>query len=350
MMYKKILGTIAVAGAVVSVGHINANAQTFNYKRVGNLGNYSYVHMREKPTVDSDIVLNLSKGRKVKIISEYDDWSKVSYDGQIGYISNYYLVGNSSNDNELHTRYRASLRRYVNLQHNNWNNISRAKYNKYINPSNNNKYEFLRVNTYRDISISKLNHILRGKGVLSGMGSAINNASREYNIDPVYLAAQTILETGYGESRLAKGVRINSIADTNRPIYRNGLLVGYKMIKLSRPVVVYNLYGIGARDNLRGFNNRAFILGTTYAYKKGWTSINKAIYGAAKFLSQNYIHNSYYNQNTPYKLRYIPDVNNIWHEYATQPEYAENIGRLIDSYKYIYERDNSYQFDKPVFS
>ena len=47
------------------------------------------------------------------------------------------------------------------------------------------------------------------------------------------------------------------------------------MIKLSKPVTVYNLFGIGAYDNLPTFTNRALILGTTYAYNKGWTSVEK---------------------------------------------------------------------------
>ena len=46
------------------------------------------------------------------------------------------------------------------------------------------------------------------------------------------------------------------------------------MIKLSKPVTVYNLFGIGAKDNSSVFPNRALILGTTYAYNRGWRSPN----------------------------------------------------------------------------
>ncbi len=54
------------------------------------------------------------------------------------------------------------------------------------------------------------------------------------------------------------------------------------MIPLSKPVTVYNLFGIGAKDNSSVFPNRALILGTTYAYNRGWTSIENAIKGLCR--------------------------------------------------------------------
>ena len=47
---------------------------------------------------------------------------------------------------------------------------------------------------------------------------------------------------------------------------------------------VYNLYGIKAYDNAPQLG------GFSYAYYQGWTSVDKAIQGAAKYVSDNYIH------------------------------------------------------------
>ena len=359
MNNKKILTTFAIASIIIASGHMQAKAASFQKAVVTNLGSYSYLHLRSSATTNSSIIDNIPVGAKLNIIAENDGWAKVEYDGTIGFVSTYYLNDlntisssvNSKGSRTIYTSYNTSMSNYANMQNDVWSETKASTYKKYINPQNaSSRYEFLRIDRYRDISVSKLNNVLSNKGVLKGQAQVMNDAARRYNIDPVYLTAQTVLETGYGESTLAEGVTISSIADVNHPIYSNGNLVGYRMIKLSQPVTVFNLFGIGARNNLPGFNNRALILGTTYAYKHGWTSVPKAIYGAAKFLSNTYVNNATYNQNTPYKLRYTSNLNNVWHEYATKPYYADSIGSLISQYSSVYENSDSFLFDKPVFS
>ena len=44
--------------------------------------------------------------------------------------------------------------------------------------------------------------------------------------------------------------------------------------------------------------------------RKGWTSISKALEGAAAYLSSGYIH-SKYKQNTIFKLRYTPNKGSV---------------------------------------
>ncbi|MGL4762563.1 MAG: N-acetylglucosaminidase [Sarcina sp.] len=355
MNNKKILTTLAIAGAIIATGHVQAKAATFQKAVVTNLGGYSHLHLRSSATTDSSIIENIPKDSKLNVIAEKNGWAKVEYDGTIGFVSSYYLddlngSSNSNTPNMVYTKYNTSINNYAKMQNDIWDATSVSQYKKYINPSNaSSKYEFLRIDRYREINISGLNEALSNEGVLQGQAQVMNDAAKTYNIDPIYLAAQTILETGYGESTLAQGVTISSIADTNHPIYNDGKLVGYKMIKLSHPVTVFNLFGIGARNNLRGFNNRALILGTTYAYNQGWTSVPKAIYGAARFLSNTYVNNSTYNQNTPYKLRYTADLNSVWHEYATKPYYGQSIGQLINQYSYLYSNSDNFLFDKPAF-
>ena len=356
MNNKKILTTLAIAGAIIATGHIQAKAESFNTAVVANLGGYPSLHLRSSATTNSSIIENIPKGSRLNIIAQKNGWAKVEYEGTIGFVSSYYLEdtnqsSTTSGSNTVYTNYNTSISNYANMQNEVWSGTSVSEYKKYINPENaSSKYEFLRIDRYRPISVSGLNRVLDNKGVLEGQAQVMNNAANRYNIDPIYLAAQTILETGYGESTLAQGVTISSIADTNHPIYSNGRLVGYRMIKLARPVTVFNLFGIGARNNLPGFSNRALILGTTYAYKQGWTSVPRAIYGAAKFLSSTYVNNSVYNQNTPYKLRYSSNLANVWHEYATKPYYGASIGSLISKYSYLYDNSDTFLFDKPVFS
>ena len=351
MRSKHIITSIAIAGAVVSVGNIHANAQALNSGIIGNLGTYKSVHMRSSATVKSKIIDNIENGTKIKIIEQASDWSKVEYEGTIGFVSSYYINEvNSLSNNTITTNYNTNVNTYVNLQRKSWGGTNEDTYKKYIDPSNiHSKYEFLRIDRYRNINISGLNQVLENQGVLEGQAQVINDAANNYNIDPVYLTAQSILETGNGQSKLATGVTIDEIANVNKPIFQNGQLIGYQMIKLSKPVTVFNLFGIGARNNLSGFNNRALILGTTYAYKQGWTSVPKAIYGAAKFLSNIYVNNHNFNQNTPYKLRYINGNQNIWHEYATTPYYANSIGKLIKEYSYLYNSNDKFLYDIPVF-
>ena len=105
----------------------------------------------------------------------------------------------------------------------------------------------------------------------------------------------------------------------------------------------YNLYGIKAVDAAPQ------LCGFTYAYNQGWTSVDKAINGAAKYVSKWYIHNSTYRQDTLYKFRYHPKVAYIWHQYATDPGYARSIGNLMYKYKNVYTGSSPLSYEKPVF-
>ena len=318
------------------------------------------LNVRKEANTSSQIVGILNSGESVEILGEENGFYKINYKGQEAYASKNYINifdGNSTVNpgldigNASKTNYGVSLNEYIKLQQrNNPSNYSYSEFEKYINPAKaTNKLQFLRIDKFRSVNVSGLSSRLNNKGVLTGQGQAFVNAARAFNIDPLYLVAQCLHETGNGTSKLAKGVTITEIADESRPIYNgNGQLVGYHMIKLSKPVTVYNLFGIGAKDNSSVFPNRALILGTTYAYNRGWTSIENAIKGAAEFVSLNYVHSSRYNQNTLYKMRYNQNISNIWHQYATTPWYASSIADIMSSYQDLY-LENNFTFDVPVF-
>lgn len=98
----------------------------------------------------------------------------------------------------------------------------------------------MRVDTFREIDpevfygyynnqieiYCRINKMSKKKSVLYGRknAKALLGAAKKYNLDPVYFACQTFLESAYGTSTLAKGHKI-----------------GKKK--------VYNLYGIKAYDN-----------------------------------------------------------------------------------------------------
>ena len=87
---------------------------------------------------------------------------------------------------------------------------------------------------------------------------------------------------------------------------------------------------------------------------KAGQSVDAAIYGAAKYEAQtmiDYIHNQTYHQNTLYKFRYNPNINYLWHEYATDPSYAKQIATIMYSqFRSVYRSDVSFTYDKPHFN
>ena len=331
-----------------------------NSKKTGVVTASKGLNVRKEANTSSQIIGILNSGESVEIIGEENGFYKITYKGQEAYASkNYINIFNSNSNvnpgldigNASKTNYGVSLNEYIKLQQrNNPSNYSHSELEKYINPAKaTNKLQFLRIDKFRSVNVSGLISRLSNKGVLTGQGQAFINAAKAFNIDPIYLVSQCLHETGNGTSKLAKGVTITEIADESRPIYNGtGQLVGYHMIKLSKPVTVYNLFGIGAKDNSSVFPNRALILGTTYAYNRGWTSIENAIKGAAEFVSLNYVHSSRYSQNTLYKMRYNQNVSNIWHQYATTPWYASSIADIMRSYQDLY-LENNFTFDVPVF-
>ena len=59
---------------------------------------------------------------------------------------------------------------------------------------------------------------------------------------------------------------------------------------MPKPVKVYNFFGIGAIDG------SANLSGAEAAYSNGWTSVEATIDGSAKWIANNYIKSSKYNQ------------------------------------------------------
>lgn len=196
----------------------------------------------------------------------------------------------------------------------------REEVESFVDPSNliggYNKYQFLDLGEQNGISEEVLDTYLKGKGILSGKGATFKLASELYNVSEVYLVIHSCLETGNGKSQLANGIEYNG-------------------------TTVYNMFGIGAVDDdpIGG--------GAKYAYEHGWMSPESAIDGGAEWISENYINNSKYRQNTLYKMRWNPEQPGV-HQYATDVEWAskqaKNMSAMFEAFPLA-----SYKYEIPVY-
>ena len=262
----------------------------------------------------------------------------------------------------VYTNYAKTLSAYVTAemkQHPTYGGkaISKTSYTTYINPAKDttHNYQFLRLNTYRPVNATTYNKLLNSNlksgSVLKDKGSVMIAAAKKYNIDPVYLLCQTILETGYGQSVLSQGQYITTVVSGQSVVKDSaGKVTGFKTVNgkyITSSITkkkVYNLYGIKAYDSAPQ------LCGFSYAYYQNWTSVDKAIYGAAQYVSEQYINNATHKQNTLYKFRYHPDSSSLWHEYATDPAYAQKIASIMYSkFRTAYTSSASFTYDKPKF-
>ncbi len=198
---------------------------------------------------------------------------------------------------------------------------SQSQIAQYMDPANFStgayKYQFLDLSKSNGVGADALNEFLDGKGVLSGQGDAFARTAQDYNISEVYLAAHAALESGNGTSNLARGVKYNG-------------------------TTVYNVFGIGAVDSdpLNG--------GAKMAYEMGWTSVEKAIYGGAAWISEKYINSNSYQQNTLYKMLWNPAEPGV-HQYASDVGWAVKqavqIKKIFDNFP-----NAVLTYDVPVYS
>lgn len=166
---------------------------------------------------------------------------------------------------------------------------------------------------------------------LRGMGSSFVAAAQKYGVNEVYLLCHAALESAWGCSTLAQG-------------------------KVSGYENYFNFYGIGAydADPKNG--------GAALAKREGWNTPQKAIEGAAAWISKNYVKPTVSSatvsgsQNTLYKMKW--DVNRaisqgtVWHQYATSITWATGIADVMAGF-YSYVGKNieasGLQFEVPIY-
>ncbi len=179
-------------------------------------------------------------------------------------------------------------------------------------------FQFLKLDRYREVDVDKVNEYLEGKGVLSGKGQLFIDAAKKNNVDPIYLIAHAVLETGNGTSQLANGI----------------IVKGQK---------TYNLWGINA------FDATAKASGSSKASKEGWTSIKDSIAGGTAWISKNYIHSKKFKQITIYQMKYNYVKGHEWHGYATDISWPDKISKFMYEMLDCYSTTETLEFEKVNF-
>lgn len=313
---------------------VTANAPTSSVKIVKS----NTLNIRKEANITSEKVVSLGMGDKVKFISESGGWSKVNYNGKIGYVSSYYLddviddIDNNDNEKiyteDTNNDDKTSIKGYVEYKDmgmslsdfadmqismslnvnsmNGWGKVQKNELMKYMDTNNftdkDGMMQFALIDRYTDdITPSQLNNYLstvcEPGNVFYNQGATFINAAKENNINVLYLVAHSMIETGNGTSKLANGEKYNG-------------------------KTVYNFFGIGAVDG------NALAGGVATAYKNGWTSVASGIDGAAKWISNKYIHNSQFKQNTLYGMKWSKEY--IWHQYASDITWPSKIGAKMN--------------------
>ena len=334
--------------------HPDANIDFATTPRTGVvIDGISSLNVRQAATTTSSILGTLTAKNEVTVIGREGDFYKIIYHDSSAYVHKDYVGIKASSTtlngrvSYLTTDYSYTLSQFAQIQQN-YTSGTLSTIMNYLNPNHtmhtNYLLQYLRVDQFRSFNVNGLNQFLKNKGVLHNQAQAIFDAAKHYNIDPIFFVSQSIHETNWGSSSLAKGITITDIADETKPIKNaNGKVVDYERIQLPEPVTVYNLFGIGAQDHAPR------LLGTTYAYKRGWTTPEKAIFGAAEFVSLNYINSSKYEQNTPFKIKYNQLSANQWHQYATTPWYAYEIAKYMHQFSHLYDAGQEFLLDIPVY-
>lgn len=203
------------------------------------------------------------------------------------------------------------------------------------------KYMFLKLSYTEGITVEDLNLVLKGKGILENKGQVFLNAGKTYNVNPIYLVAHALLETGNGTSKLANGILVTQLHTKVVTMVGNPPISVTTILTTDvQPQTTYNVYGIGA------FDDNANMWGSERAYTECWYNVDLSIMGGARWIANGYIASTTYKQDTLYKMKWNFDV--LWHEYATDIGWAykqtSRIKELVDMMK-----NPVLYFDIPVF-
>jgi len=186
-----------------------------------------------------------------------------------------------------------------------------------------------------DIDAAKLDNMLAGKGSLNGTGAYFLKAAETHGINPFYLIAHALLETGHGKSVLSNG---QLVKDTYTKFGDASTIVPDSIPLEDREKLVYNVFGIGAYDS------NPELWGAQKAYELKWFTIEDAIVGGAKWISDGYLNRTAGSQNTLFKMRYnFPD--NMIHQYATDVAWAKSQSGFIKTQVDAYNKANGTDID-----
>lgn len=325
------------------------------------------VKVRTAPKFGDNIAATLSSGTKVTFIKDVQGdlhagstlWYEIKYDNKVMYVHSSLanknaIIAETTAKVQIHERPNTNSHVFATvnaetkvniikegttwheISFNAWRNAKSGDVEKYLNPNSNNQFQHLLLSGSAGVQLSDLQKLLAGKGILNGKEKTFLDVSRKNNVNEVYLVAHALLETGNGTSRLATGVEVGVNDSGSMVVVTNNNRNSLKDIKK-----VYNMFGVAAYDS-NPING-----GAKYAYQAGWTTPEKAITGGAKWISEKYINNPTYKQNTLYKMRWNPSNPGV-HQYATDIGWALKQTNRIKS---VFDNapNAKLQFDIPVY-
>jgi beta-N-acetylglucosaminidase len=155
------------------------------------------------------------------------------------------------------------------------------------------------------------------RSLFRGLGATFVAAANQYGLNEAYFVSHAINETGWGKYVCGDAAFTGFAYDGKTPIGGTLYPAG----------TYYNFWGIGAYDS------NALTGGQNYAVSHGWNSPEAAIYGAAKWIAENYI---YAGQPTLYDMRwdygyYDAGGRGNGHKYATDIDWARKAARLMEN-------------------
>ena len=227
-----------------------------------------------------------------------------------------------------------------------WEAASKKAVSYYMDPRNffTEKYifqfEYLKYSTsLSDAYISSSNSMLASASFFkyhnnlgNNMGSIINTAGKETNVNPVFLSARMLQELG--------------TSDTLYNLY-SGVYTGYDGLYKG----YYNFYNMGVTDSCATTSGTSYC-GLSYAYKKGWNSPLNAIKGGSELLANSYISVGQYNTYLQ-KFNVVPTkISNLFlHQYMTNIKAPSGeSSSTYNTYKKLGLLDNNYEFHIPVYT
>jgi mannosyl-glycoprotein endo-beta-N-acetylglucosaminidase len=353
----------------------------------------SSLNMRSAASTSASVITKISRGTVVTIHSQENGWSKVSANGQVGYVSTQYLSTTEvNNTGKLNGTITKSAVNYE-LSLNDFTNIQMA-----VKPQTDKKYT-----TYiREDALVFKNSELPTAGTVNGDvwnvrgGAGTNywvvgqvtdgqtlqilsktkdengyiwyeiqfnktwvNSSPEdvkYYLNPDNFSSHPVDSLQFLKLSETTNIDINEVND--RILAGRGILTG----QAATFVAAGEMYGInelylishalletgnggselanGVKINgktvynmygIGAYDSNALISGAEYAYKAGWFTPEAAIIGGAEFIAKRFINAG---QDTIYKMRWNP-AGAMAKGYSTH-QYATDIGWASKQVKQIY--------------
>ncbi|RKQ34312.1 N-acetylglucosaminidase [Oceanobacillus halophilus] len=310
------------------------------------------VNLRTAPNFNNNVKYNVGIGTAIKILDEVTGaehkgstkWYKLSYKDSTLYVhtslaqkgaKSFKTTDNievrAKNSKSAHVYGVLSEGSTVNvvdekgewyeITYTTWRNPTRDDVRYYMNPDNNDIFQHLVLSESIGVNANSLNTLLNGKGILNKRGQEFIDAAVTHKVNEIYLISHALHETGNGTSSLATGIEVG-LNKSGDPV----LVTSKNRNSLTDIETVHNMYGIDAVD---GDAHRG---GAIRAYEEEWFTPKDAIIGGAKFIGEDYIHNSY-NQDTLYKMRWNP-ASPGYPQYATDIAWAT---KQIANIKTMYE-------------